>query len=118
MRDVDAPSQRRLRAAPITPNTIAMLPTVAEQTRVAPSVGPPLWPYNHALVDMSVHATETMPRVSGDTPEAIAAGQGSSFPAFFVRHLPNLSEFVVCRLKTGSTVREGPWGSVAGRSPT
>jgi hypothetical protein len=31
--------------------------------------------------------------------ESIAAGQGSSFPTFFVWHRPDLSEFVVCRLE-------------------
>ena len=30
---------------------------------------------------------------------AILAGQGSSFPTFFVWHRPDLSEFVVCRLE-------------------
>jgi hypothetical protein len=30
---------------------------------------------------------------------SIAAGQGSSFPTFFVWHRPDLSEFVVCRLE-------------------
>jgi hypothetical protein len=30
--------------------------------------------------------------------ESIAAGQGASFPTFFVWHRPDLSEFVVCRL--------------------
>jgi hypothetical protein len=27
------------------------------------------------------------------------AGQGASFPTFFVRHRPDLSEFVVCGLE-------------------
>jgi hypothetical protein len=31
--------------------------------------------------------------------ESITAGQGSSFPTFFVWHRPDLSEFVVCRLE-------------------
>jgi hypothetical protein len=31
--------------------------------------------------------------------ESVAAGQGSSFPTFFVWHRPDLSEFVVCRLE-------------------
>jgi hypothetical protein len=30
---------------------------------------------------------------------SIAAGQGTSFPTFFVWHRPDLSEFVVCRLE-------------------
>jgi hypothetical protein len=30
---------------------------------------------------------------------SIAAGQGSSFPTFFVWHRPDLSEFVVCQLE-------------------
>ena len=30
---------------------------------------------------------------------AIAAGQDSSFPTFFVWHRPDLSEFVICRLE-------------------
>jgi hypothetical protein len=30
---------------------------------------------------------------------SIAAGQGSSFPTFFVWHRPDLSEFVACRLE-------------------
>jgi hypothetical protein len=59
------------------------------------------WGWQHDLDDIPERLAPYEGKLAllGRIGESIAAGQGSSFPTFFVWHRPDLSEFVVCRLE-------------------
>ena len=59
------------------------------------------WDWHHDLDDIPERLAPYQGKVAllRRISAAIAAGQGASFPTFFVWHRPDLSEFVVCRLE-------------------
>jgi hypothetical protein len=59
------------------------------------------WGWQHDLDDIPQRLAPYQGKLAllREISASIAAGQGSSFPTFFVWHRPDLSEFVVCRLE-------------------
>ena len=59
------------------------------------------WDWHHDLDDIPERLAPYEGKVAllRRISASIAAGQGASFPTFFVWHRPDLSEFVVCRLE-------------------